>query len=245
MPYGIDTEAYTSATITAAANMPNVNTGTFTLSDLVATFPQFAASDIKTVAVNGGGSGYSADDVLAVVQGSATGGTAQVLTVSETGEVTSVALRNGGSGYSEFNGLPTTVTPSGGSGCTLNITVSALNINPELLQLFIDMANSSLAQTRWKSKWKYAMCLYVAHFLTLWLRTQNGINATAAQVISTAQSAFNVSSKGVGDVSVSYDTSSISGSLPGWGMWATTTYGMQLAQLATFLPSAKAGIYVY
>ena len=89
------------------------------------------------------------------------------------------------------------------------------------------------------------MCLYVAHFLILWLRTQNGSNATAAQVISTAQGTFNVSSKSVGDASLSYDTSSVNGSLPGWAAWLTTTYGTQLAQLAASLPSAKAGIYVY
>jgi hypothetical protein len=55
---------------------------------------------------------------------------------------------------------------------------------------------------------------------------------------------FVAQSKSVGDVSVSYDTSAINGSLPGWGMWLTTTYGAQLAQLAAYLPSARAGMYV-
>lgn len=244
MPYGIDAEAFAAHTIAVASNVPGVNTGAFTLSDLVSVFPQFVASDIKTIAINSAGTGYHVDDVLTVVQTGASSGIAQVLSVSVTGGVTSVALRDGGVGYSTFNNLPTTVAPSGGSGCTLNIVSSMLDISPELTQMFIDMANSSLSESRWKSKWKFAMCLYVAHFLTLWLRTQNGSNATAAQVISTAQSLFNVSSKGVGDVSVSYDTSSISGSLPGWGMWTTTTYGSQLTQFAAFLPGVKAGMYI-
>ena len=244
MPYGIDTEAFATHTIAVASNVPGINTSTFTVSDLISVFPQFVASDIKVVTINSAGTGYHVDDVLTVVQTGASGGTAQVLSVSVTGSVTSVALRDGGSGYHTFNNLPTTVVPSGGTGCTLNITSSALDISVELMQMFIDMANSSISESRWKSKWKYAMCLYVAHFLTLWLRTQNGPNANAAQVISTAQSLFNTSSKGVGDVSVSYDTSSISGSLPGWGMWSTTTYGTQLAQFATFLPGVKAGMYI-
>ena len=120
-------------------------------------------------------------------------------------------------------------------------------IPTEVQTLFIEMANASLSEERWRSKWKYAMSLYVAHFLTLWLQTQAGssTNLTAAQVISAAKTNLVASSKGVGDVSVSYDMSSIANSLPGWGEWLTTTYGAQLAQMARYLPSAKAGMYVY
>lgn len=118
-------------------------------------------------------------------------------------------------------------------------------IPEEIYALYMEMANASLSQGRWKSKWKYAMALYIAHFLTLWQRTQVSEDASAAQVVAGAQNLLVASSKSVDGVSVSYDVSSIQGSLPGWGMWTTTTFGTQLAQLANFLPTARAGMYVY
>lgn len=67
-----------------------------------------------------GGTGYSANDILTISAGG-TGATARVLTV-DTGAVTSVRLLTGGSGYTTGTGKATTVAPSGGTGCTLNIT---------------------------------------------------------------------------------------------------------------------------
>lgn len=248
MAYGIDTDAMAEAIITSASNLPNGNTSVFSIEDFLLFFPQFKATHIISVSVNSGGSGYSIDDVLTIVQSGATGGTAQVLDVEDDGAtlgiITSVALRTSGEDYSSFNGLATTVSPAGGTGCTLNISTSAVSIPSDLLDMFMAMAYSSVLESRWKTKWKYAMSLYMAHFITLWLKTQNGANSTIAQMLSNAQTMFSTASKGVGDVSVSYDTSSISGSLPGWGMWTTTTYGAQLAQFAAFLPGARAGMYV-
>jgi len=124
-------------------------------------------------------------------------------------------------------------------------TVTSNVIPSDVIDLYISMATASLVQLRWKSKWTYAMALYVAHFCTLYMQTQAGPNLTATQVVGTAEAKFPKQSKGVGDVSVSYDTSSIAGDLPGWAMWKTTTFGMQLATLARALPSAKGGMYVW
>jgi Protein of unknown function (DUF4054) len=113
------------------------------------------------------------------------------------------------------------------------------------MQLFIAVATASLAQARWGSYWEYAMALYIAHFCTLFLQTQVGPNSTAAQVVATAETKFPKASKGVGDISVSFDTSSISGDLPGWAAWKSTTFGLQLATMASALPSAKAGAFIW
>lgn len=90
------------------------------------------AGTIKTL--NGtptaGGSGYSASDLLMISEGM--GGTAVVASVSG-GVVTAVTLRAGGGGYTTGTGKATTVTPLGGSGCTLNIT--ALESNSRDLSL--------------------------------------------------------------------------------------------------------------
>lgn len=102
----------------------------------------------------------------------------------------------------------------------------------QILTMFIEMANASINQGRWKSKWNYAMALYVAHFYTLYLQTISGVNHTIGQVVANASAQFPKSSKGVGDVSVSYDVGSILNGLPGWGAWTTTSYGLQLATMA-------------
>jgi hypothetical protein len=121
---------------------------------------------------------------------------------------------------------------------------SAVQITDDVFDMFLSMANASIQQSRWNTKWSYAMGLYIAHFLTLWLQTQNGAGGTAASVIATAHSVLTPASKSVGDVSVSYDTSTMSGSLPGWGAWLTTTYGQQLAMMGRYLPGARAGMMV-
>jgi len=131
-------------------------------------------------------------------------------------------------------------------GVTKTVGTTTTTIIPDdVMDLYIAMATASIIQLRWKSKWSYAMALYVAHFCTLYLQTQTSPNSTAAQVVNTAETKFPKQSKGVGDVSVSYDTSSMLNDLPEWAMWKSTTYGMQLATLAKALPSAKAGMYVW
>lgn len=66
-----------------------------------------------------GGSGYNINDILTIAGGTA--GTARVTGVSTTGAVTSISLEACGSGYTVGTGKTTTVSPAGGTGCTLNI----------------------------------------------------------------------------------------------------------------------------
>lgn len=113
----------------------------------------------------------------------------------------------------------------------------------EIISMFIDMANASINYNRWQSKWRYGMALYTAHFYTLYLETQAGINKTLGQVVASASAQFPKASKSVGDVSVSYDTASITGDLPGWGAFKSTTFGLQLSTLAKIL--GKGSMYVW
>lgn len=68
-----------------------------------------------------GGSGYSIDNILTITTGG-TLGTARVTDIDASGAVVSVQLEMCGSGYTTGTGKATTVTPAGGTGCTLNIT---------------------------------------------------------------------------------------------------------------------------
>jgi hypothetical protein len=66
-----------------------------------------------------GGSGYNIDDLLTLSTG--TGGVVRVTGISSIGAVTSVTLESVGTGYSVAT-FATTVTPSGGVGCTIAVT---------------------------------------------------------------------------------------------------------------------------
>lgn len=76
-----------------------------------------ATGNIRSATVKVAGSGYSVDDVLTVATG--TGGTFKVLTVDGSGGVTGIEKLTGGTGYNSVDGAATTVSPSGGTGCTL------------------------------------------------------------------------------------------------------------------------------
>jgi len=70
------------------------------------------------------GSGYNVDDILTITTGG-TLGTARVLTVNATGGVLTVALETSGQTYTTGTTKATTVSPAGGTLCTLDITTIA------------------------------------------------------------------------------------------------------------------------
>lgn len=77
--------------------------------------------------VNAGGSSYSVGDVLTVTGGTSTfPATFRVATLGGGGAVATVTVLNGGAyTVNPTNPVSTTVAPAGGTGCTLNLTMSA------------------------------------------------------------------------------------------------------------------------
>lgn len=79
------------------------------------------SSITATPAVEAPGSGYTAGDVLTVVQSGSSGtATVKVTSVSGSGGVTGVSLQANGTGYFTASGV--TTTGGSGTGCTLNIS---------------------------------------------------------------------------------------------------------------------------
>ena len=91
--------------------------GTITMSGIALSKP------ILSITISDGGSGYSVDDVLAVVQTGGANGTATVTSVDE-GIVDGISLTTGGTGYGVEGGLETTVSPNVGVGCRVNIVTA-------------------------------------------------------------------------------------------------------------------------
>ena len=112
-----------------------------------------------------------------------------------------------------------------------------------VVDTFIQFAKDCVNIDMWGNQWKYAMSLFIAHFLTIYIQAQFPSNATAQQVLASAQSKGLITSKSVGDVSVSYDFSSAIKGVESWGQFTTTEYGLQFANLAKLL--GKGGMYCW
>jgi len=76
---------------------------------------------VTAVAVNAGGTGYNINDVLTITQGS-NNCTLIVTAVTGAGVVSTVTILQAGFNRTVATGLATTVSPSGGTGCTINIS---------------------------------------------------------------------------------------------------------------------------
>lgn len=111
-----------------------------------------------------------------------------------------------------------------------------------LLEDIVNMANVCIQPDKWLESWHYAVGLYVAHYVTLRLRTYSESSATPAEAAASGALVGVVSSATLGDSSVSYDTSAITASTEDWGDLNATVYGQQLANRAKII--GMAGSYV-
>lgn len=115
---------------------------------------------------------------------------------------------------------------------------------PQLIaQMYLDLANASIKESRWKTSWKIGMSLFMAHFCTLYLQGAANPDSGAAAVLKAGQAQGLQSSVSVGDVSISTDYSVIASGIDGWAGWKLTSYGQQLATIGRFV--GKGGMYVY
>lgn len=101
-----------------------------------------------------------------------------------------------------------------------------------MLQIFINQANTSVLPSRWSDMWELAAGLYVAHFAALYLKTYSTGQPSAGQTVTAATPTGLVSSARMGDTQINYDNSAITAGTAEWGTWNATTYGQQLITYA-------------
>jgi hypothetical protein len=243
--WGTGPECYGfAATFTNAANLAFGTNPPYQISDFLAIYPKFGvgAQAITQAAISPApGTGYALNDVLVPVQIDANGATLTVTAVGVGGLITALVVSNGGTGYSVANGIP--VTGGAGSGALVNITAISpySGVIPQaVLQLYINLANACLMQARWFEMWPMAMALFVAHFCTLWLRSEGNPGTTAQQVAASGLEKGIIVSSAAGDVSLSRQVLS---DLAGFAAWGETTYGTQLATFAKIVGIGPMYIY--
>lgn len=97
------------------------------------------------------------------------------------------------------------------------------------------MANAAVQPDKWGAGWRYAVGLYTAHYVTLYLRSYAPSNETPQQAAASGALVGMVKSATLGDASVSYDTSAITAGTEDWGDLNSTTYGQMFANRAKLI----------
>lgn len=115
------------------------------------------------------------------------------------------------------------------------------SIPTAFFNLVLAMADKAIKYGRYKGQWKYLMCLYLAHYFTLFLQTQKG-DADAQKALQGAMPTGVATSKSVDGLSISYDLMGMSDDLNGYGTWKYTIYGQQLITLTRMY--GHAGMWV-
>lgn len=122
-----------------------------------------------------------------------------------------------------------------------NTDSQSLLIPIPFVDMIIAMADKVIKYDRCRGQWKYLMCLYIAHFCTLFLQTQQG-DSNSQKALQGALPFGVKSSKSVDGLSVSYDFLSVTDDLSGYGTWKLTVYGQQLASLTKMYGHAGAWV---
>lgn len=106
---------------------------------------------------------------------------------------------------------------------------------PSMLCKIIDMANTAVQPDKWLDSWRFAVGLYAAHYVTLYLRSYATSNETAAAAAASGALVGVVKSATLGDSLVTYDTSAITAGTDDWGDLNSTTYGQMFANRAKLI----------
>jgi len=112
-----------------------------------------------------------------------------------------------------------------------------------VIALFINLASASLVQARWQEWWPMGMAWFIAHFCTLWMRTDGSPTTSAGQAVSQGLARGIMISKSAGGVSASMLPVTQGGGLEGWGSWQETEYGVQFATIARMMGAGPLWVY--
>jgi Protein of unknown function (DUF4054) len=228
----------------AAANLTLGSNPLYQISDFLAIYPKFGVQvqGILNATPNSltPGTGYSLNDKLTVVQSDASGGVLQVVGLV-SGAPLLYSIISQGTGYNVATGNVTTGGTGTGALVDINyITPSVLNGIPQaVLQMYINLAQACLDSARWLDIWPMAMALFVAHFTTLYLRSEGSVGSTPGRIAASGLTRGIMVSKGAGNVQSMIE---VPKGLEEWGAWTQTEYGTQLATFAKVI--GMGGMYI-
>lgn len=111
-----------------------------------------------------------------------------------------------------------------------------------MLEQFVEQVNAAIQPDKWLDKWRYAAGLYIAHYVTMYLRTYQETSETPAEAAGTGDLIGVIASAKLGQDSVTYDTDALTKATAEWGDLNSTQYGQMLASMARLV--GMGGTYV-
>jgi hypothetical protein len=126
----------------------------------------------------------------------------------------------------------TVSNPSTSTVSASSITVFETPFIPIIVVLtYVNLALASVMQSRYKEAWYMMINLFIAHYCTLFMRTETGTpNLTASQVASSGLAMGITVSRAAGDVSATQEL--LLEDYLEWGAWTQTEYGIQFITIA-------------
>lgn len=230
-PYGQNIDARVDQLTANASNVFSGTNPSYALSDFIAVYPQFAGAAVAKAGT------LALESHLITAPSSVSGITVGMIIVSSgvPDGTTVIAV--------DSVGLTITMSANAlmaGAGIAFNFY--ALLIPLIVLQMYIDLANSCVKQTRYRSYWALCMGFFIAHFCTLFVQGTASPGSSAAQVIEAGRAQGLTTSESVDGVSVSTDYSTIASSLGSWAAFNLTVYGQQFATIGKLV--GMGGMYV-
>lgn len=93
-----------------------------------------------------------------------------------------------------------------------------------VIKTYVMLALASLKKSRYFASWEVVMSLFIAHYCTLYMRTESGVpNITASQVAASGLTKGVIVSRAAGDVSAS--SKLVMTDYAEFGAWNETQYG--------------------
>lgn len=118
-------------------------------------------------------------------------------------------------------------------GTKINKTGTATEIVPSfVLEAWVKVAHASIHKNRYHDMWEMAMGFFIAHFVTLYLRTAVDPSLPTKSIVNAGLAKGLQTSKSAGDLSVSYDFGTVANDFNGWGTYKLTAFGQQFITIA-------------
>lgn len=203
--------------------------------------PPYTAADFLRIYPNFGGVPVTGNVTLIAGQAAFGFSTPNNAALPVGSVVTGAGVPNTATVASYANAVLTLSDPPTISGTPVAINIYAAPFVPTVvLNLFIAAARGSIFIDRWCELWELAMGLYVAHYVTLWLKANGNPATTPGRLVSAALAFGILTSKAADGVSAGY---SVLSGLDDWGAYQLTEYGQQFATFAKVIGSGSALVH--
>ena len=101
-----------------------------------------------------------------------------------------------------------------------------------VIEAYVKLAHACISFSRYHDLWNVCMGLFIAHYLTLYMQTTASPDDSLKKIINAGLAKGVQTSKSAGDLSVSYDFSTVANDFDGWGTYKQTEFGQQFITLA-------------